>query len=351
MAVEVYMGSKFGTPYERKALSIIVTDLEAIFGNTGDLCIILANYFIQGHQVDVTILKRDSIAIVELKDCSLPFMASENGIWLCPNGHIVGQKDNNPFQQVYSYRVKWKEFLGDNKDKFNCLRTIIDHKALWQMRGVVAISPSLHPEVKVDIPNSNKTWWFDLVGSDKVGEYVSFQTNKHLNFSDNELRTMPALLSIPRVPLGSIIRNHGPRPRSPWWIIAIVGVFLVAGIMMALFMSGSRNATLAGGATSIPPSTPFMTTPIPSAVSAESSPDPSVAPAGSNSQPVFHGTGRDTTVEPSWYPCQEKQIKGNKNSNIYHVPTGDFYAKTFQEVTCFDTTAEAEAAGFRAARN
>jgi hypothetical protein len=68
------------------------------------------------------------------------------------------------------------------------------------------------------------------------------------------------------------------------------------------------------------------------------------------SQPTFYGTGQDTTVDPPWYPCQEDQIKGNKNSKIYHIPNGDFYDKTFREVTCFDTAAEAETAGFRASR-
>ena len=132
---------------------------------------------------------------------------------------------------------------------------------------------------------------------------------------------------------------------------AIVGFLLVVWITMTLFTGGTPNTTLTQATTSILPPTSFVKTVVPSAVSASPSSDPTVAPAISNGQPVFHGTGRETTVEPSWYPCQERQIKGNKNSKIYHIPTGDFYAKTFQNVTCFNTAAEAEAAGFRAARN
>ena len=62
-------------------------------------------------------------------------------------------------------------------------------------------------------------------------------------------------------------------------------------------------------------------------------------------------TGQNTTVDPAWYPCHEGQIKGNNTSKIYHVPTGRSYNKTFKDVTCFTTAAEAEAAGFRAAKN
>lgn len=60
------------------------------------------------------------------------------------------------------------------------------------------------------------------------------------------------------------------------------------------------------------------------------------------------GTIIGNEVSPRWWPCDEGQIKGNRNSMIYHLPDGDFYARTFDDVACFDTTAEAEAAGFRA---
>lgn len=46
-------------------------------------------------------------------------------------------------------------------------------------------------------------------------------------------------------------------------------------------------------------------------------------------------------------PCGVGQIKGNRNSMIYHVPSGEWYARTHNNVICFNTEAEAEAAGFR----
>ena len=46
------------------------------------------------------------------------------------------------------------------------------------------------------------------------------------------------------------------------------------------------------------------------------------------------------------FPCADGQIKGNINSNKYHVPSGQSYSKTVENVICFDTAAEAEAAGF-----
>jgi len=46
------------------------------------------------------------------------------------------------------------------------------------------------------------------------------------------------------------------------------------------------------------------------------------------------------------FPCADGQIKGNINSNKYHPPSGQSYAKTVENVICFDTEAAAEAAGF-----
>ena len=50
------------------------------------------------------------------------------------------------------------------------------------------------------------------------------------------------------------------------------------------------------------------------------------------------------------YPCLPGQIKANRNSNIYHVPTGVSYAKTRANVLCFDTEAAAQAAGYNRAK-
>jgi hypothetical protein len=52
-------------------------------------------------------------------------------------------------------------------------------------------------------------------------------------------------------------------------------------------------------------------------------------------------------VTPAWWPCEEGQLKGSQN-DIYHAPGQRDYDRTYVDVTCFDTAAEAEAAGYRA---
>lgn len=50
-------------------------------------------------------------------------------------------------------------------------------------------------------------------------------------------------------------------------------------------------------------------------------------------------------------PCQLGQIKGNRNTKIYHVPGGGSYSQTKANVQCFTTESEAQAAGYRRALN
>ena len=63
---------------------------------------------------------------------------------------------------------------------------------------------------------------------------------------------------------------------------------------------------------------------------------------------------RNTPIKPviaetGSAPCAAGQIKGNRNSGIYHSPGQRDYERTKVNVWCFDTADEAERAGFRAA--
>jgi outer membrane biosynthesis protein TonB len=50
-------------------------------------------------------------------------------------------------------------------------------------------------------------------------------------------------------------------------------------------------------------------------------------------------------------PCALGEVKGNKNSKIYHVPGGGSYSQTKANVECFATEAAALSAGYRRALN
>lgn len=146
MSVELWIGKDFDTSYEREALDYFMRGMRSRFGNSSLYYLVLANYYIDGRQVDLTVIKKDAIVIIELKECYSPFIASENGDWITPDGHLLGSQNLNPFQQVQQYRLKWVDFLKRNRHEFGCLSTSQIDKPFWYVTGIVAISPSLHPQ-------------------------------------------------------------------------------------------------------------------------------------------------------------------------------------------------------------
>jgi hypothetical protein len=52
-----------------------------------------------------------------------------------------------------------------------------------------------------------------------------------------------------------------------------------------------------------------------------------------------------------WAPCKQHQIKGNANIHIYHTPASRPYGRTKDNIVCFDTEAQARAAGYQPAKD
>ena len=101
--------------------------------------------------------------------------------------------------------------------------------------------------------------------------------------------------------------------------------------------------TLPATPTVIPETTPALVSPTPFTASPVSA-KITVTASATLTKPATTGT-KNISDESS--PCAVGQIKGNRNSKIYHTPGQRDYAKTKSNVQCFDTEAEAQAAGYR----
>lgn len=196
MSVELYIGKEFENSYEREAVNHFANSMSLRFGNKDELYIILANYMIGGREVDLTVLKKDAIIVIELKENREPFIAHENGEWITNTGHKIGYNGMNPYRQVMEYRKRWVDLLNESKYNFDCLKKLKrNHRSFWYIKGFVVISPSLHEETKNRISADN--WWFRLYGLNELSEKIELETNRILNFSNDELRFIAKnLLSI-----------------------------------------------------------------------------------------------------------------------------------------------------------
>ena len=77
-----------------------------------------------GKSIDLTILKKDAILIVELNSESQGFRATEN-LWPVDNKRNVGG-NYSPFSQIREYRNKWRDLLKQSGRELNCLRALPD---------------------------------------------------------------------------------------------------------------------------------------------------------------------------------------------------------------------------------
>jgi outer membrane biosynthesis protein TonB len=140
-------------------------------------------------------------------------------------------------------------------------------------------------------------------------------------------------------------------------------VFTPGTAVQSVAMVQPTTAPLATGAptalpTAEPTSVPPTDTPLPSPTPEPPTamPEPTDTPIPATEPPAQVAAAPapqapiPTAVDVGACPCQPGQIKGNRNSGIYHAPGQRDYAKTQANVECFDTEAAAQAAGYRRAK-
>jgi micrococcal nuclease len=97
-----------------------------------------------------------------------------------------------------------------------------------------------------------------------------------------------------------------------------------------------------------PPEPVFTTAREPAATPIEVDATPEPDPTATAARPT---TAPRVLTANDAAPCAVGQIRGNRNSKIYHVPGGASYTQTRANVQCFNTEAEAQASGYRRALN
>lgn len=139
------------------------------------------------------------------------------------------------------------------------------------------------------------------------------------------------------LPIGESLEIIGRNADSSWWQVSTPNG--IGWIFANVATASNVNDTIPIVESSSPHVPPTATE-----VSPQPTPVPTEPPASTG--PTF----TNEEVDPPWWPCAQGQIKANNNSGKYHSPDGQFYAKTYEDVQCFNTAAEADAAGFVASK-
>jgi WD40 repeat protein len=181
--VEVWKGRDFKTTHERKALESIIHAFNTSKSIYSEKVFMLSNFILGDREIDLTIIKSNSIAVVELKKCGESFTATENLNWVTSDGYVIGSKNKNPYQQLREYRFKWIDFIQKHKKDF--FPNGINQTAIYQIFGLVVIDPSLRTDIRNKIPK--ETTWFQLIGLDKI-DLEFFTLCSELIFQEESIR-------------------------------------------------------------------------------------------------------------------------------------------------------------------
>ena len=189
MAVQVWIGEKPENPNERKAIIALAKGLDRLEG----LYLMIANFSVGGHTIDIVVIKHDAIFLIEMKHCDGKVFGSVNGRWKVagPTGSVkwLNQGRKNPYNQVISYYYALRNFLHNNRLEF-----LSEQKASMvnfrSCKRVIVISPTLEEgsEVKLD-------WRVAIKGLDELPTYLVTERTDEIVLSDNEIQAIPRLLN------------------------------------------------------------------------------------------------------------------------------------------------------------
>lgn len=188
VAVQVWIGEKPENPNERKAIIALASGLERLDG----MYIMLANFSVGGHTIDLVILKRDAIFILELKHCDGRVFGGVNGPWkVVSRGgstkHLnPGRK--NPYNQVISYFYSFTNFLNDHKSEIVSAQKApdIDFRSA---KRVIVVVPTLEEGSEIELD-----WKVQVKGLDELPTYLVVERSAGIELSDEALVRIPRLL-------------------------------------------------------------------------------------------------------------------------------------------------------------
>jgi adenosylhomocysteinase len=218
VTVELWLGAEFEHAHEMRALRIVLSQMVDHFADDSELYLLLANFYCEGEEIDLAIVKRRAVVVVELKECAAPVTGGPNGDWRIQGGGALNLGRRNPFQQVRAYRYALINYLQSHRYDF------LDRQKAQQARfqhvaGLVVFSPGLSPDSQIEIAPRDQSW-FGVTGLDTLWQEVKDLRSPEININPGDARKLAAqVLSLRRYPvdeyLGRAVEPPEAAPTMP----------------------------------------------------------------------------------------------------------------------------------------
>ncbi|WP_031459418.1 nuclease-related domain-containing protein [Chloroflexus sp. MS-G] len=235
MAVQVWIGEKPEHPQERRAILGVAQALEKLEG----LFLILANFSVNGRNIDLVIIKHNAIVIIELKHCDGRVIGSVNGPWFVEGRNGEQKRLNpgrkNPYNQVISYFHALTNFLNEHRREF-----LSEQKAndvdFRTCKRLIVIAPRIEEGSQLDLD-----WKVEVRGLDELTAYMITERSSEIELSEEEMLAIPKLLHCtPWTELNEVVRENAPPAPTksvplPWYVQARNALHTTAGRLVTIF--------------------------------------------------------------------------------------------------------------------
>jgi len=212
MTVECWIGQEFEQAHEMRAFRMVLQQLVEHFSQPGELICLLANFYCNGADIDLAVIKERAVILIELKECDQAVSGSPNGEWRIQNGAILNQGRLNPYQQVRQYRYALMNYLSAQRSAFlpeqKARQVSFEHVA-----ALVVFSPNLAPGSRFEIPPRDRKW-FGVFGLDKLWEEIKDRRSDQIHLDQGSIRKFAAqVLNLKRVDVQQYLGV--PEPEEP----------------------------------------------------------------------------------------------------------------------------------------
>lgn len=213
MTVELWMGAEFEHAHEMRALRTVLSQMVEHFAADSDLYLVLANFFCEGEEIDLAIVKRRAVVVVELKECAAPVTGGPNGDWRIQGGGALNVGRRNPYQQVRAYRFALLNFLQSRRYEF-LDRQRARQASFQRMSGWVVFSPTLAAGSQIEIVPRDRTW-FRVAGLDTLWQQIKDERSPEINISPGDARKLAAqVLALRRYPVDEYLGQTADLPEA-----------------------------------------------------------------------------------------------------------------------------------------
>ena len=212
MSVQMWIGNVPEYSSERKAIVALARALDEL----SDLYVLLVNFNVfDAGAVDLVVLKKNGIFVVDLKHCEGKVVGGINGDWkiVNPQGDVVkvlNEGRQNPYDQVMRYRYGLLNFLNQNKTQF-----LSGQKAsqvdLRRIKSTVVISPELHPDSEINVD-----WKVDVIGLNEFHQHLFNEISQGIDLTEAEMIAIPKLLNCEHYPEPDRLLSPIEMAEIPW---------------------------------------------------------------------------------------------------------------------------------------